>query len=136
MKTKVNFSKAITAGIFASAVSVILNVIIFYVFQSAGIIVDTILIQPETPLTVVPVIIASILPLIIGSIVFFLIDKYTSNGIKIFNIVSILFLLVSLIPPFVGIEGVTTGYAIALDLMHLASGFAILFFINRTAKAV
>jgi hypothetical protein len=136
MKAKVSFTQSIVAGLYASATSIVINAVLFFVFKAAGVFTDDIFIQPNEPLTIVPVVMASFLPLMVGSVFFFLLDKFTSIGLEIFNIASIAFLLFSLSGPFTGIPGVTTGYAIVLDLMHLVVGGAVLYFINKTAKTV
>ena len=73
-------------------------------------------------MTIIPVIIASVIPAIIGSIVFFLFQKFTGKGFKIFAIISIILTVLSLISPFTVIPGVTIGYALVLCLMHISAG--------------
>lgn len=134
MKNKVTFGSAVKAGLFAGLTATAINVILFFIFHAAGIISDTIFIQPGQPMTVVPIIISSLLPAIVASMVFFLFEKFTKNGYRIFMIVSIVLMLVTFINPFVGIPGVTTGYAIALDVMHVTVVVPLLFFISREVK--
>jgi hypothetical protein len=135
MQTKLNFKQVITAGLLAGGVSAILNAILFYTFHTANVLVDSIQIQPNTPLTIVPIIISSILPSLIGSIVFYFIQKYTSNGFKIFRIVSIVLVALSLISPFTNIPNVTFGYAMALNVMHIVVAADLLYFIGKKIKA-
>ena len=97
METKLSFKQSITAGLMAAGVAVVLNTILFYVLHAAGVFVDTIFLQPNQPLTIVPIIISSIAPTLIASMVFFLIEKYSDNGFKIFRIVSIVLLLLSFV---------------------------------------
>lgn len=134
MTNKLNFKQVMMAGLTAAAVSAIVNVILFFIFKTMGWITDDIFVQPNQPLTVVPVIISSIFPTLIASIVFFLFDKYTQNGFKIFSIVSIILMLLSLAAPFAGIPNVTTKYALALEPMHFVVPLVLLYFINRSKK--
>lgn len=134
MKTNVKFGQAVKAGLFAGLAAAAVNTILFFIFHAAGVLTDTIFIQPGQPLTVVPVLISSILPAIIASMVFFLFDKYTKSGFRIFTIVSIVLLLLSFMNPFMGIPGVTMGYAIVLNVMHVTVVAALLFFIRREKK--
>ena len=134
MTVKLNFKPSILAGVYASAVSLIVNVALFYIFHGAGVISDTIFVSPNEPLTVVPVVMASILPLIIGSIIFFLIEKYSRNGYKIFSIIAIIFALLSCFGPFTAISGITTGYALVLCAMHITPAASLLIFINKAEK--
>jgi hypothetical protein len=122
------------AGSTAAAVSAIINVILFFLFRGMGWITDDIFVQPNQPLTVVPVIISSIVPTLIASIVFFLFEKYTQNGFRIFSNVSIILMLLSLVMPFKGIPDVTTRYALALEPMHFVVPLVLLYFINRSKK--
>ena len=136
MNTKLNFTQSIKAGAFAAITAAVINALLFFVFHSAGVLVDTIFIQPETPLTIVPVLFSSILPSLVASIVFFLFEKYSANGFKFFSIVAVVLLLLSFINPFVGIKDVTIGYAIVLNVMHVVVAAAVLYFINRAKKAI
>jgi hypothetical protein len=118
----------------AAGVATIVNAILFYIFKSGGIIVDTIFIQPNQPLTIIPIIMASILPTIVAILVFFLFEKFSNNGFKIFRIVSLILMVLSFVNPFVGIPGVTAGYALALNLMHIVVVGALLYFIGKALK--
>lgn len=62
MTNKLNFKQVMMAGLTAAAVSGISNSILFFIFKSIGWITDDIFVQPNQPLTVVPVIISSIVP--------------------------------------------------------------------------
>jgi hypothetical protein len=131
MNTQLNFKQSILAGLMASGVSVIINSILFLVSKTAGIITDDIFIQPNQPLTIVPIIISSILPTLIGACVFFLLEKYTNNGWKIFSIIAVVLLVLSFINPFVGIPGITIMYGIVLNVMHVVVAGALLYFIKN-----
>ena len=134
MKTKINFKQSILAGLWAAITAAIINAVLFYIFHAAGIISDSIYIMPETSLGVMPIIISSIVPTLIASMVFFLIEKFTKNGFKIFAGISVLLLALSFIRPFTGIPGVTVGYALVLNLMHIAVVLALLYYIGKTNK--
>ncbi len=132
MTTKLNFKQAFMAGLMAAGVATVVNAILFFIFHGAGIIVDTIFIQPNQPMTIVPIIISSIVPTLIATLVFFLLDKYTKSGFKIFRIIAIVLMLISFLNPFMGIQGVTIGYAIALNIMHIVVVGALLYFIGKS----
>jgi len=135
MQTKLNFKQVISAGLLAGGVSAILNAVLFYLFHSTSVFVDSIQIQPNTPLTIVPIIMSSIMPSLVGSIVFYFIQKYSANGFKIFRIISIVLVALSLISPFTNIPNVTFGYAMALNLMHILVAADLLYFIGKKVKA-
>ena len=136
MKPKVNLKQSLTAGTMAAGVAVVINAILFYAFHGAGILADDIFVQPNQPLTIVPIIMSSIVPILIAAILFFLLEKYTSNGLKIFNIVATILFVIFLIMPFTGIKGVTISYALVLELMHLVVFLPLMFFIRKAVKSI
>ena len=135
MQTKLNIKTSLKAGLMAAIAAAIINVLLFFIFHALGVITDDILIQPNQPLTFIPVIISSILPTLFASFVFFLIEKYSRNGFKSFRVVAIVLLLLSFMNPFMGIEGITIGYALALNLMHIVVVASLLFFIKREKQS-
>lgn len=134
MNTNVNFKQAIKAGALAAATAAIINAILYYIFHSAGIIADSVFVQPNQPLTVMPVIITSAITALLASIVFFLIEKYTKSGFKIFAILSIVLGVISLSGPFMSLQNASFSYALVLDIMHIVVVSALLYFIWKAAK--
>jgi uncharacterized membrane protein len=134
MTTKLNFKQSIMAGLTAAGVATVVNAILFFIFHASGVLVDTIFIQPNQPLTVVPVVISTIMPAIIATLVFFLLEKYTKNGWKIFKVIALILMVITFINPFVGIQGVTLGYAVVLDFMHVVVVGSLLYFIGKAVK--
>lgn len=135
MTTKLNLKQSLIAGLLAGITAAVINAILFFIFHGAGVISDNIYPQPNKPLTVVPVIITSIIPAIIASLVFFLLEKFTNKGFKIFAIVSLILMLLSLYNPFGVIPGVTTGYALVLCVMHIIVPLSLLYFINKARQS-
>jgi uncharacterized membrane protein YoaK (UPF0700 family) len=134
MTTKLNFKHSIMAGLMAAGAATVVNAILFLVFHAAGIIVDTIFIQPNQPMTIIPIIISSIVPTLIATLVFFLLEKFTKNGFKIFRIIALVLMALSFVNPFMGIQGVTMGYAIVLNIMHVVVVGALLYFIGKSVN--
>lgn len=132
MTNKLNFKQSLIAGLYAGVASAIVNAILFFLFHKTGVITDDIMVQPNQPLTVVPVIMSSILPMVIGSIVFFALERLTSNGYKIFAIIAIVLAIASMFAPFNAIPD--AGYALALCAMHIPPIVFILYFINKAKK--
>lgn len=119
------------AGLQAAGMSAMINAILFFVFHAADVITDGFLIKPNEALTEVSVIISSIIPSFIGVVVFYLLEKFTNNGFKIFRIVAIILMLLSLASPFLAVQGMPVNYAIVLDSMHVVVALALLYFIKR-----
>jgi mannose/fructose/N-acetylgalactosamine-specific phosphotransferase system component IID len=132
---KLTFKQIMGAVVFAALSSAVINATIFFIFKAMGIF-DATIIDPKSnaSLTIAPVLMASIMPSLVAGLVFFLFEKYSKNGFKIFSIISIILVLASLFSPF-SIPNVSMGFAIGLNLMHLAVAGNVLFFINRAKKA-
>ncbi len=134
MNAKLSFKQSMMAGLMAAGAAAVVNAVLFFIFHAAGIITDDIMIQPNTPMTVVPILISSIMPTLIAALVFFLIEKNSQNGVKIFTIVALVLMVLTFANPFMGIPGVTVAYGIALNVMHVVVVAALLCFINRAKK--
>ena len=135
MTTKLSFTQSLMAGLYAGVAAAIINAILFFIFHATGVISDNIMPKPNEPMTVVPVIMASIMPAIVGSIVFYLLERFTTNGFKIFRILAIVLAVLSLLSPFMVIPGITTGYAVVLCMMHLVVAGALIYFIGQKVQA-
>lgn len=134
MKTKLNLKQSMAASLIAGILAALTNSILFFIFQKATIITDDIFVGPNMPMSVLPIIITSVMPTIIAGFVFFLLEKYTNNGFKIFTILSIIILIFSFSNPFIMIPGVTLSYGLALCVMHIVVVAFLLYFINRSRK--
>jgi Family of unknown function (DUF6069) len=131
MNQKLSFNAILMAGLKAAGVSIILNAVLFYTFHAAGVLTDDIMIQPGQPLTIVPVLMSSLVPSLIGACVYFLFDKFSKNGWRNFRILALVLFVVTLANPFMGIPGVTTSYAVVLDLMHVVVAGALVYFLSK-----
>ena len=134
MQSKLTFLQSIQAGLLAGVVSAVINAVLFFVFHAVGVLHDGVYVQPNQPLTVMPVIMASLVPSIIGSIVFFLIERFTNNGYRIFSILAITLAVLSLFSTFTVPVNVTLGYSLVLCVMHLVVAFVLVYFIGRSVK--
>lgn len=134
MNSKISFKSAIMGGLFAGIAAAVINAILFFIGRGAGVFTDELMIQPGQSLTVVPVLISSILPAIVASIIFFLLDKFTSKGMLIFTIISVVLLVLSFINPFVGIPGISVAQGVLLDVMHVTVVLALFYFLRRAKK--
>ena len=134
MTNKLTFRQALRAGLLTAGAATLINAIIYFVAQASGIIRDDVFVKPDTPLTIVPVILFSIIPPVIGAIIFFLFEKYTKNGFRNFVIFGTIVFILMLIPPF-QIKDVAVSYALTLEIMHLVVFALLLYFINRSKKS-
>lgn len=134
MTEKLSFNTIFMNGLKAGIVSIVINAILFYVFHAAGVLTDDIMIQPGQPLTVVPILISSLVPSLIGACVYFLFEKFSKNGWRNFRILALVLFVITLANPFMGIPGVTMGYATVLDLMHVVVAGSLMYFLNSIQK--
>ena len=131
---KLSFKAIFVTGLKAGIVSIVINAILFYVFHAAGVLTDDIMIQPGQPLTVLPVLISSLVPSLIGACIYFLFEKFSKNGWRNFRILALILFVLTLANPFMGIHGVTMGYATVLDLMHVVVAGSLMYFLNSIQK--
>lgn len=98
----IDYKKIALGGVKGIAVAVVVNVVLFFAFSALGVLPsDFIVPQADNkPLTVVPVIISSIFPLILGTLVFMALAKFTKQPVKIFGILSLVLVILSLGGPF------------------------------------
>lgn len=136
MKNKLSFLAVLKAGGLAAVASAVINAALYYLFHATGLIRDDIMIQPGLPLTVIPVLISSVLPSLVAVLIYYLFERFTRRGYLLFSVVSLVLLAVSFLNPFLLIPGVTTGYALALNLMHIVVAAAVLYFIRRELRKI
>jgi hypothetical protein len=134
MTAKLNFKQSMSAGLQAALAAFVINGALFYIFHFSGIINDDILIDGKQPLTIVPIIFSCLIPSLMAALVFFFMEKFTNNGYVIFSIVALVLLLLSFLSPFMTIKGISVGYGIALNLMHIVVALSVLYFIKKALK--
>lgn len=134
MQTKLNFKQSMMAALLAAGYAMVINSALYFLFHAMGIISDNIYVQPGQALTIVPVIISSALPSLSAGLVFFLFEKYSNKGFRNFIILSLILMLLSFANPFM-IKGVTTGYALALNLMHIVVVSSLFYRISYSKKS-
>ena len=115
----------------AILLSVLMNTGLYYMGTSTGWLNPN-YIPPNASaaLTIVPVLLASVLPLLIGVLLFLVLAKLLKNPAKIFWVVCILFLAVSMAGPFT-LEGAEVMYKIILCLMHITPAVSLPYFLGK-----
>jgi hypothetical protein len=133
---KTNFKTILMAAIQAAGVAAAINAVLFFLFHAIGLISDEILLQPANqPMTVIPVIMASIVPTLLSAGVFYAMVRFTKNGYRYFMILALVLLAISFVNPFM-IPEVTIPYVIALNVLHIVVVASILYFYKRAAGNV
>ena len=134
MRTKLTFAQSITAGFLAGLAAAVINALVYLGFHATGVLSNTILVQPNEHLTLMPVVMASIVPALLGSLVFFLLEKFTNNGFRNFAILTVVLTALSMASPFTVPLNGTTGFALVLCLMHLVVPGTLLYFLRKRGQ--
>ncbi len=130
----VNATKLLYLAPIAGLAAAILNVILYFVGTSTGAIpTDFIIPNAGQPLTVVPVIMASIVPALIAGLVLAILARFTKKPLTIFNVLSVVLLVLSFWSPFT-VPGMPLGMIIILELMHVVVAGAVMLVFNRYAR--
>ena len=132
---KPSFKPSIIAAALGGVTAAFINSILYFLFHAAGIIPNNVYVRENQPMSVVPVIFSSIVPSLLAGVVFYLLCRYTRNGHRVFSIIAIILLLLSFANPFVAIEGVPLGMALALDVMHIVVVASLPYFFTRMKGA-
>lgn len=134
MKTDLQLKPFLMSILYAIIASEVVNSILFVLGQNMGLISTTLIIpNAGTPLILPMILMSSSMPVVVGGLIYFLLHKFTASPKKIFNIISIGFLIVSVYGPF-SIPEVPFSMAIMLNIMHVVVGFATMFFLGSLKK--
>ncbi|MBK7668994.1 MAG: hypothetical protein IPJ32_17620 [Sphingobacteriaceae bacterium] len=133
-ETKTSFGKILGLSLVAGLISTIINVILFFIGKAAGFFPDTVLIPNQNaPLNFVNFIISSIVPSLLAGLVMGLIYRFAKNPKKVFNIISIVLLILSFANPFF-IPAVPIMMAVMLNLMHVVVAVDLMYVFNKYIK--
>lgn len=122
--------RIVRAGLLGAAVAAVSNAVLFYVGSALGWIDSSVQIpNADGPLTVIPVIVASILPLLIATGLFLLLVRFTRRPVLIFGLIAVVALVLSLFQPF-SIPGVPPAMAWTFSAMHVVAA-AVIFWALR-----
>jgi Family of unknown function (DUF6069) len=114
------------AALVGGLVGAIGNVILFFITQAAGVVYDIPMGGPGSPLTPLPfpaVAVATLIPAIGAGALLAIMGRFLKQPLRIFQIVALVFLVVSMIPSMT--LPVPLGTRLALSAMHIVAGAAI-----------
>lgn len=132
--TSVNTRKLLTVAPLAGLIAAAINAVLFYVGTATGAIPANLIIpNAGQPLSIIPVIVASFVPAIAAGLLLALINRFTKQPLRIFNIIAIILLVFSFSSPF-SIPNVPVGMIVILNLMHVVVAGAVLLMFNRLAS--
>jgi hypothetical protein len=121
------------AGVIAAGI----NSVLFFIGSAIGLMDQSVLVPGmNTPITIGPVIMSSILPSLVAGLVLAGMNYFLNKPFKVFRIVALVLLILTFANPFMGIPGIPLGMGIWLNLMHVVVAAAVVYCFGRfTAKA-
>ena len=129
MKIKTLLPKGFIAGCMAAAA----NIVIYLSAKLVGAINDSVLLPPGKPLELPPVIFSSLIPAIVASLLLFGLSQFAKNPVRVFTIIGVIFLLISLGGPF-GIPNLPASARAILALMHIVAGGLIIYNLRKISN--
>lgn len=117
----------------AAVAAAIVNAVTFWIARGLDTIPREVLISGpagDEPLGLIPVIFASIFGVLGAGVVFALCAKFSSRPVRLFQIISVIVLVLSFISPFT-ISGVPAKMIITLILMHIVVWAAVVSWLPR-----
>lgn len=127
-----NIQRTLQRGFVGGCIAAILNTIIFFIGQKMNIINDGVLLEGK-PLLLRPVIVGSLLPALVAALLLFLLQKYFSNGMRIFTFICFLLFVFFLVNPFL-LKGISMDVKVILLAMHAVAGIVIIYFLTRSPE--
>jgi Family of unknown function (DUF6069) len=134
--SKLNSAALLKAAPLAGLIAAAINAVLYLIGDATGLMDKSVgMPSPEgvQPITLMPVIMASILPSIVAGIVLALLNRFTANPMRVFGILAAALLLFSLSGPFTSIPGIPTGMALLLCVMHSVVAGVVWYIFNRFA---
>jgi hypothetical protein len=131
MNSESLLSKLFKASLPAILFSIVMNTGLYFMGTSTGWLNPNYIPPNATSaLTIIPVMLATILPLLIGILLFLVLTKLLKNPAKIFWVVCMIFLAVSMAGPFM-LQGAEVMYKIILCLMHITPAVSLPYFLGK-----
>ena len=129
--TSVNTRKLLTLAPLAGLIAAAINAVLFYIGTATGAIPANLIIpNAGQPLSIVPVIVASFMPTIVAGLLLALLNRFTKQPLRIFNIIAIIVFVLAFFSPF-SIPGAPVGMIVILELMHVVVTGVVLVAFNQ-----
>ena len=120
--------KKINPFLKASLTAALINGLLFGLGKISGILSESIIIpNAKQPLTLPPVLFASIVAVIVAGVLLRVLSRFNKKPQIIFNTVALVLLVLSFASPF-SIPGISITMAIWMNVMHIVVAASILFF--------
>ncbi|GBL37114.1 hypothetical protein EMGBD1_08010 [Anaerolineaceae bacterium] len=130
-RPKLSMNTTWRKGLTAAAFAAVINTVLYVAGSALGGFPAEVITPMGTPITLVAVILASIAPLLVGTVVYTLLNRWTTNPNRWFTIIAILVLL-AFVPGPLTLPNAPMLMIVLLEVMHLVAGGALLYFLTRT----
>jgi hypothetical protein len=131
---KLSSSSVFKAAVWAAGLALVGNLALYFISFFAGI-WDPSASANGQSIGLINVVMASIVPMFVAALILLGLNALSSNPLKIFNIIAVVFTLLSLASPFQGIQGAPIGMKLCLALMHIVAAAAAWYAFNRKTSA-
>lgn len=118
-------------GLTAAVVAAVVNAVLFFVGAAMGAFPDTVLTPMGTPITIVPVVLMSVLSILAGTLVYTILNRFTSNPNRWFIILAVIVLVLMTPGPF-ALPGAPPLMIVFLEIMHLVAAGSAIYFLTRS----
>jgi hypothetical protein len=119
-------------AVLALVVASVANAVVYFVASALGAIPETVLVGPMSlPITLFPVVSATTMGAIAGIIVYALLLRFTRQSKRIFMGMAAVVLVLAIGPTLT--LGAPVGMVIALNVMHVVAGVAVVAVLTRNA---
>lgn len=118
-------------GLMAIVVAAVVNALLYFIGAALGWIPDTVLTPMGQPVTIVPVVASTVFTLVVATIVYSILNRFTSNPNRWFTIIAVIVLLLSAVSPL-SLPGAPVMMIVVLEVMHLVAGLAAIYFLRQS----
>jgi hypothetical protein len=133
---RIAYGKLPWAALLAALSAAVANALVYFAASGLGFIPQSVLITTpsgEHPLTVGPVVVSSVVGAIGAAIVFAIIGLFAPRPVRLFRIVAIVVLVLSLAMPLT-IPGAPVALVVSLEVMHIAAWAVIVGLLTTIAR--
>jgi hypothetical protein len=118
-------------GLTAIVVAAVVNAVLYFISAALGWMPDTVLTPMGLPVTIVPVVASTVIALVVATIVYSILNRFTSNPNRWFTIIAVVVLVVSAVSPL-GLPGAPTMMIVMLEVMHVVAAVAAVYFLRKS----
>ena len=116
-------------GLLAAVLAAVANALVLVIASS---LFGAVVVPPDETLTLGPVVVASAIGAVGAAVVFGAIGRFSRRPIRVFRVIALVVLLLSLVP--IPLQGIAGASAAALILMHVAAAAVVVGLLTAPAR--